>query len=104
FLSGQAPVPPAPPVPPPLTPVPPAPLVPPALRPADTEPALLHMDDVDVRKAFEILSREGSFNILVSPNVTGRVTANLKGLNPEQALDAILKLSNLVAQREKGII
>src|SRR5262249_27607058 len=77
---------------------------PPLAKPEDTEKAMLHLDDVDVRKVLEILSREGSLNILVSPSVTGRVTASLNGLNPEQALDAILKLSNLVAQREKGII
>ena len=69
-----------------------------------SEPGTLRLDDVDVRKVLEILSREGSLNILISPNVGGRVTASLKGLSPEQALDAIVKLANLVAFRENGVI
>ena len=70
----------------------------------DPEPITLHLDDVDVRKALEILSRQGSLNILISPGVSGRVTANLQGLDFDQALDAILKLCNLAAKREKGLI
>ena len=80
---------------------PPAPRSP---KPQENEAGTLHLDDVDVRKALEILSREGSLNMLISPNVAGRVTASLNGLSPEQALEAILKLSNLVAQRENGVI
>lgn len=75
------------------------------LRPiADAEPITLHLDDVDVRKALELLSREGSLNILVSPNVSGRVTANLQDLSVDQALDAILKLCGLTARREQRLI
>ena len=73
-------------------------------RPGENEPMTLHMDDVDVRKALEILSREGSLNILVSPGVNGRVTANLKGLSPDEALDAIAKLCGLMLRRDRGII
>ena len=70
----------------------------------DSSPIALHLDDVDVRKAIEILSRQGPLNILVSAHVTGKITANLDGLTFEQALDAILRLSNLVAYREKNLI
>lgn len=68
------------------------------------EPLTLHLDDVDVRKALELLSRETGMNILVSPGVTGRVTVNLKDVSPEQALDAILRLANLVVRREQGFL
>src|SRR5262249_47396920 len=54
----------------------------PAAPGGDAEPLTLHLDDVDVRKALELLSREGGMNILVSPLVTGRVTANLKRRHP----------------------
>ena len=64
----------------------------------------MHVDDVDVRKALEILSRDSSLNIMVSPGVTGKVTINLSGLTPDQTLDAILRLCNLVAQRDRGVI
>jgi type IV pilus secretin PilQ/predicted competence protein len=64
----------------------------------------LHLDDVEVRKALEVLSRQGSLNILVSPNVSGRVTANLQGLTVEETLAAILRLCNLAARREHNVI
>jgi len=67
-------------------------------------PITLHVDDVEVRKALEMLSRDGSLNILVSPNVTGRVTANLRELSVDEALNSILKLCNLVAHRENDLI
>src|SRR5207249_3758892 len=56
------------------------------------------------RKALEILSREGDLNILVSPGVTGVVTANLKGVTPDQALDAVLRLAGLVARRDGNLV
>jgi type IV pilus secretin PilQ/predicted competence protein len=68
------------------------------------EPITLHLDDVDVRRALELLSRQGSMNILVSPGVSGQVTANLLDVGLDDALDAILKLCNLVARREKNLI
>jgi len=71
---------------------------------ADAESAAMHLDDVDVRKVLEILSREHSLNIVVSPGVEGQVTANLTGLSPDQTLDVVLKSCNLVAQRDKGVI
>jgi type II secretory pathway component HofQ len=64
----------------------------------------LHLDDLEVRKALEILSREGPFNILVSPGVSGRVTASLQNVTPNQALDAVLQLANLIARREGNLI
>jgi type IV pilus secretin PilQ/predicted competence protein len=70
----------------------------------DAGPITLHLDDVEVRKALELVSRGSSLNILVSPRVTGRVTANLQGLTLDQALDAILRVSNLVAYKENGLL
>ena len=71
---------------------------------ASPEPITLHFDDVDVRKALEMLSREESRSILVAPGVTGRVTANLQGLSFDEALEAILELCNLVALRKGNLI
>ncbi|MDG3007713.1 LysM peptidoglycan-binding domain-containing protein [Paludisphaera mucosa] len=62
------------------------------------------MDDLDVRRALEILSRQGGLNIMIAPGVTGRVTANLERATLNQALRAILKLSDLIARREDGMI
>ena len=70
----------------------------------DEQTVALHFDDLEIRKALELLSRQGSLNILVSPKVTGNVTANIEGLTLEQALNAILKLCGLVANRENNLI
>ncbi|HTQ37432.1 MAG TPA: hypothetical protein VMJ32_00290 [Pirellulales bacterium] len=65
---------------------------------------MMHLDGVDVRKVLEILSRNNGLNIVVSPNVTGRVTANLANLPPRQALEVILKSCNLIERDENGVI
>ncbi len=64
----------------------------------------LHANDLDIRQALELLSRQGRLNILVSPGVSGRVNVNLEGASLDQALDAILHLGNLVAKRQNQII
>lgn len=64
----------------------------------------LHVNEVDVRKVFEMLSREHALNILVSPNVQGTVTADLSNLTIEQLLDAVLKSCNLAAKTEDNIV
>jgi type IV pilus secretin PilQ/predicted competence protein len=64
----------------------------------------LHMDDLDIRRALEILSRQGGLNIMIAPGVTGTVTANLEGVTIDEALGAILRLTNLTARREGGLI
>lgn len=67
-------------------------------------PLTLHLDNVDVRQALEMLSREGPLNLLVSPGVSGSVTADLQGLSPDETLNAILSLCGLVARREENLI
>jgi type II secretory pathway component GspD/PulD (secretin) len=64
----------------------------------------LHANDLDIRQALELLSRQGKLNILVSPDVGGRINVNLEGATLNQALDAILHLGNLVAKRERVFI
>lgn len=70
---------------------------------ADEPRITLHVDDVEVRKVFEMLSRDGSGSILVSPSVSGKVTANLEKVTQQDALNAVVKMSNLVAHREGNI-
>jgi general secretion pathway protein D len=64
----------------------------------------LHMNDLDLRQALELLSRHASLNILVSPGVQGQVTVNLDRVSLDQALEAILKLGNLTAKKEENLI
>jgi len=72
----------------------------PVPTPAGFVPVTLHLNNVGARQALEMLSREASVNILVASGVTGNVTANLRGMSFDEALDAILRLCNLVAHRE----
>ncbi len=82
-----------------------APLLPPP-RPLERlgRPISLNLDDTEVRKAVELIARQADLNILVSPAVTGRVSANVKGLTADQALDAVARLANLVIRRDNGLI
>jgi general secretion pathway protein D len=75
-----------------------------APKPEDSTPISLHGDDVDVRKALEMLSRQSEMNFVVSPGVTGKLTIDLRNKSAQETLDAILKSCNLVARLEKGII
>src|SRR5262245_15231668 len=79
---------------------------PPAPSPATAGPDCvnLHFDDVDVRKALELLSRETKLQLLVAPNVSGRISGNVQGVTPNEALDAILSVCNLIARHDKNII
>lgn len=72
--------------------------------PSGAGPITLHVDDLDVRKALEILSREAKVNILVSPGVAGKVTIDLRGMTLDEILTAIARLCHLVVRREKDVI
>ncbi|MBN2217969.1 MAG: secretin and TonB N-terminal domain-containing protein [Pirellulales bacterium] len=56
--------------------------------------------DADIREVLDLLSKEGSLNILASPKVQGKVSATLNNVDLESALDAILKSTGYVAKRE----
>ncbi len=64
----------------------------------------MHADNLDIRQALELLSRQATLNILISPGVQGQITVNLDGVTVEQALEAILKLGNLSSNREGSLI
>lgn len=74
------------------------------IRNDDLPPVQLHADDVDVRKVLEMLSRQGQLNILVSPGVSGNITANLENVQFNDALQAVLRLANLVSVPENDMI
>ena len=89
--------------------VPPA--SPPAAAPAEMPasrlagpPIAFHVDDMDVRKALEVLSRQGNVNILVSPAVTGHVTLDVRDLPLDDILQAILRSCRLASTRDRDII
>lgn len=89
---------------------PPAEIIPAPTGAASTTPThpssliTLHVDDLDVRKALEILSRDAKVSILVSPGVSGKITLDLKDKTLEETLAAISRLCNLAVHRDKDVI
>ena len=61
----------------------------------------LHVDNLDVRKALEMISREGKVNILVSPRVSGSVTMDIRDKPLDEALQFIAKLCHLDVRQEE---
>ncbi len=80
---------------------PPSPLTATPLR---NPPITLHVDNMEVRKTLEMLSRQANLNILVSPGVVGTVTLDLRDKSLDETLGAISKLCRLIVRREKDII
>ncbi len=63
----------------------------------------LHTNELDVRQLLELISRRSGLNILVSPKVSGTITANFEKVTIHELLDSVLKLANLVEKTEGGI-
>ena len=63
----------------------------------------MHTNELDVRQLLELLSRRSRLNILVSPKVSGTVTANFEGVTLDRVLAAVLKLAHLVEKKEGSI-
>lgn len=65
----------------------------------------IHIQDEDLRKVLALLSEQGGLNILTGPSVQGTtVSASLKDVSVDAALDAILKSTGYVAQRSGKFI
>ena len=63
----------------------------------------MHVNELDVRQLLELLSRRSGLNILVSPKVSGTITANFEGTTVDEVLKAVIKLANLVEKTEGTI-
>jgi len=63
----------------------------------------MHVNELDVRQLLELLSRRSGLNILVSPKVSGTITANFEGSTIDEVLKAVIKLANLVEKKEGTI-
>ena len=83
-----------------------------ALPPPDAEQQIqfdrnglvtMHVNELDVRQLLELLSRRSGMNILVSPKVSGTITANFENTSVEQVLKSVIKLANLVEKTEGTI-
>ncbi len=63
----------------------------------------MHVNELDVRQLLELLSRRSGLNILVSPRVSGNITANFENTSVEQVLKSVIKLANLVEKTDGKI-
>lgn len=60
--------------------------------------------DADIREVLMALSKQTSFNIVVDPNVQGRVTVDLKNVSMAEALDTLTELLDLNHRIKQNII
>jgi general secretion pathway protein D len=63
-----------------------------------------HVDNTDVRKTLETLSRMAKVSILVSPGVSGSITLDLQNKTVDEVLRHIASLCNLTVRREKDVV
>lgn len=70
----------------------------------DDDRLVITTRDEDIRAVLEMLSEQGGLNILASPSVQGRVSANLKNVDVQTALNAILKSTGYVSRREGSFV
>ena len=70
----------------------------------NSELITLRVDDLDVRKALELLSRQVKVNILVSPGVSGSVTISLQDKTLDESLQMISKACGLTVRRDGGVV
>ncbi|MBL8828128.1 MAG: hypothetical protein JNM18_14205 [Planctomycetaceae bacterium] len=68
------------------------------------EHLVLNIHDTDLREVLELLAEQGGLNILASPSVEGKVSASLRDVNVETALDAILKSTGFISRREGKLL
>jgi type IV pilus assembly protein PilQ len=81
------------------------PIVKPSVDGEGDDQLLIHIPpETDIREVLSFLAEEGNLNILAGNSVQGKVSATLRGVNIEGALDAILKMTGLIARREGEFI
>ena len=78
----------------------------PGPRPATTTPRTvsLELQSADVREVLRTLADVGRVNIVVAPEVTGRVSGRFKKLAWDEALRQILRALGLTMQRDGNVI
>lgn len=64
----------------------------------------IRFHDADLQDVVRTLSEQGGFNIVSGPNVSGRVTYDLRNVTTLQALDAALKINGYGIENIGGIM
>ncbi len=64
----------------------------------------MEFKNAELKDVLRILGQENNVNIIVSDDITGKLTLNFRDVTFEEALDAILKSNNLISFKEGSII
>lgn len=77
----------------------------PEALPDEEQPTLsLRVNNQDIRQALELLATQAGVNIIPSQGVSGSVSITLEDVTFDRALDILLRIANLDAQREGNLI
>lgn len=77
----------------------------PALRPHHGSPQIsLEVQDAAVQDVLRLLAEMRGVNLLAGEDVQGTVTVRLRDVSWEQALEAVLQLTDLVQERQGNVI
>jgi type IV pilus assembly protein PilQ len=68
------------------------------------QPITLDFKDADIRDVLRIIAEINDFNLVLHPDVSGRVTVRLINVPWDQALDIVLKLNNLAVEIDGNIM
>jgi hypothetical protein len=74
------------------------------VTPSGKAPITVHAENLDVQKVLEIIGRQARMNILVSPQVHGTVTLDVRDKTVDEVLQAIATLCHLEIQRANGFV
>lgn len=64
----------------------------------------LHVQNADLLDVLKHLSEQGRINIIVSKDITGKVTLNLFGVSLMEAIEAVLRSNNLCYRKEGNFV
>lgn len=67
-------------------------------------PITLKLKDADVHEVLRLISEASGFNIVIHPNVTGKLTLSLDHVPWDQALEVVLTTLKLSAERNQSVL
>ncbi len=67
-------------------------------------PINLQLKDADVREVLRMIGDASGFNIIVHPNVAGKISLSLEQVPWDQALDVVLNTMGLAADRSNSVL
>ncbi len=76
-----------------------------AQKPDQGRPTItLNVRDADIRDFLRLIHETTGLNIVIAPNVQGRVAAMMENVLWEQALKAVLDVNGLIGERDGGVL